>query len=137
MTGALAELLQIEELRSAITVAKGMDVVHISHDRPGGLGKLGQGQAPEEVSPIEPPVDVGHACFDETSELESMAALGNLDRAHFAGPIVDILKEMAVDRPQVDQIEITGRYALVNPLGDKATLDHVEAIGVHKTQLVS
>ena len=39
-------------------------------------------------------------------ELELLVALADLDRAQFAGPVVDVLEEMAVDRERVIEIEV-------------------------------
>ncbi len=48
-----------------------------------------------------------------------MAILGNFNPAHLAGPIVDILKEMTVDTPQMIEVEIAGGGSFDGPLNDK------------------
>jgi len=39
-------------------------------------------------------MDVRHAGLDELAELELLAALADLKRAQFAGPLVDVLEQV-------------------------------------------
>ena len=47
-------------------------------------------------------MDVRHAGLDELAELELLAAFADLDRAQLAGPVVDILKQVPMDRARND-----------------------------------
>ncbi|MDE2790229.1 MAG: hypothetical protein OXI81_07375 [Paracoccaceae bacterium] len=57
-------------------------------------------------------MDVRHAGFDEPPRLETTPALGDLDGADLARPGVDVLKQMAVDRLQVGEVEIARWHGL-------------------------
>jgi hypothetical protein len=98
MAGAFAKLLEIEELHAAIALAKGVDVIHVAHDFASGDSERLTRNAREIIRRDNAAMHIGHAAFDEASEHELAAALGDFHRADVSGPVVDILKKMAVDR---------------------------------------
>ena len=89
-----------------------MDVVDVADDHGGLFGEAGRGQSLQEAGSREAAVNVRHAGLDELAELELLAALADLDRAQFAGPVVDVLKEVAMDRAQMGEVEGATRNRL-------------------------
>lgn len=101
----LRQLFQIEELSSSVAVAKGVNMVDISHDPRRGPRELGVAQPPEKIHLLEAAVNIGHAGFDEPAKLKLAAALGDLHHPHLTSPIVDILEQMPVNGAKVVEIE--------------------------------
>ncbi|MEO8925858.1 MAG: hypothetical protein ABI306_01730 [Caulobacteraceae bacterium] len=75
VSGALRQPIEIEELGAPVAFAEGVDRVDITHDAPGG-GEVRAFESAEKIRLFEPPVNVGHAGFDEPPELKLAAALG-------------------------------------------------------------
>ena len=130
MTGLCGQLFEILQLGPTIAFAERMDVVHIAHDPASHGGEGGWVQAAQEVCPRQPPMDIGHAGLDEPAELELVAILGDLDRAKFTGPREEVLKQVAVDRAEMGEVEVACRGAFRDPLRDKLTFDRVETFRV-------
>ena len=59
-------------------------------------------------------------------ELELLMSLANLDRADFAGSLVDILKQMPVNGLKVRKIERPSGYTFSAALDDDAPFDRIE-----------
>ncbi|MGB8843942.1 MAG: hypothetical protein WCC64_23070 [Aliidongia sp.] len=137
MPGFRGQLFQIEELRAAIAFAKWVDVVHIAQDRSGRLGERGRTQAAKETRFLKPAVDIGHARFDEAAELELIAAFGDFDGPKLAGPVIEILEEMAVNGVEMRQVEASVRNALGDAFDDKAPLSHLQPRSINDAELVS
>ena len=57
-------------------------------------------------------MNVRHAGLDVLPELELLVALADLDGAQLAGPLVDVLKQMAMDRTEMREVEIAARHRL-------------------------
>jgi hypothetical protein len=70
---------------------------------------------------------IGHAGLDIAPELELAGPFGDLDDAQFAGPVIDILEEMAVDRAQMGEVDGAGGDVLASTLNDERTLDLVQS----------
>ncbi len=95
------QLFKILKLGAAVAFAERVNIVHVAHDRPRRLGEGASAQPPQEVRLLKPPVDVGHAGFDELAKLELAPVLGDLHGAEFAGPRVQVLKQVPVDGAKV------------------------------------
>jgi hypothetical protein len=126
VAGLLGELFQVQELGTAVAFSEGVDIVHVADDFARGGGEFIVLQVAEEFGLREAAMNVGHAGFDVLPELELMAALGDFDGADFAGPVVDILEQMAVNGLQVAKIEPAGRDALCYALRCKSALHGIE-----------
>lgn len=114
--GTLAKLLEVLKLGASIAFAEGVDVVHVTHDLPGGLSKSIGGCAAKKVCGFEAAMNICHAALDEGLGHEALATLADLDAAHLPGPIIDILEEVAMDRLEVLQVEVTFWNALRHSL---------------------
>ena len=122
MTGPLGKLFRVLELRAAVTFSKGMDMIHVAQYRSCTVGEPLGASAPEIPRRHDPAMYVRHARPDEPSRLKPTAALGDLDGANFARPFIDVLKQMAVDRPQMIEVEIARRHRFEKPLRDEPAL---------------
>ncbi len=131
-----ASLLQILQMGPSVTLSERVNVVDIADDLPRRLGELGAIQARKESPAFQPSVNIGHAGFDEFTKLEGVAVLGDLDRADLAGPTVNVLEEMSVDRPKVDQIEVAAGRTLSGSLCDEFPLQGLQPHGVPDTKAV-
>jgi hypothetical protein len=69
-------------------------------------------------------------------ELELLVALTDLDGAKLAGPIVDVLEQMAMDRAEVSKVEVAARHRLGRAVGDIETLDDQDH-GIDEAKAVS
>ena len=130
------ELVEVLQLGPPVPFSKRMDVVDIAENFAGRRGESGGFEMGEEIRRTEPFVDVRPADFDETAKLEQLAALGDLDGADFARPIVQVLKQVTVNSAEVVEIEITSGRALGYALGHNEPLDLIQTGGVLQTQLV-
>ena len=109
MTSIPGELIKIDKLGRAVAFTKGMDIVQIADELPRLSREITRLDAPKKVATKQTPVYVRHACFNELPGLELLLALGNLDLANVAGPLVNVLKKMAVNRLQMRQFEAAVR----------------------------
>jgi hypothetical protein len=137
MPGLRGQLFQIEELRAAIAFAERVDVVHIAQDRSGRLGERGRTQAPKEACFFKPAMNIGHARFDEAAELELIAAFRDFAGTKLAGPVIEILEKMAMNSPEMRQIEASARNALSDAFDDKPPLSHLQPHSINDAELVS
>ena len=117
----LRQLFKILQLGAAVAFAERVDVVHVAHDRAGGLGEGRAAPAAQEVRLLKPPMNVGHAGFYELAKLELVAGFGDLDGAQLARPGVQVLKEMPVDGAEMGQVKTARGRAFGDPLGDQPT----------------
>lgn len=131
------ELFQMDELHPAVAVAERVDVVDVADDFTGLTGEVVAGQSFKKAALDQAPVHVTHAGLDVPAELELRAALENLDGTYLSSPFVKILKQVAVDRFQVIEIEIAGRDTLTQTLRDKAAFRPIEIGDVADIQLVA
>ena len=130
VTGPPGELLQILELRPSVPFAKRMDMVHVAQDRSRARRERVRPRPPEIPRRHDPAVDIRHPGLNETPWLESAAALGDLDGAEFARPIVDILEKVAVNRLEMGEVELACRHGFEKPLGDELPFRRVQRPGV-------
>ena len=103
-----------------------------------GVGRpfCGAIQARKESRAFQSPVNIGHAGFDEITKLEGVAVLGDLDGADLPGPTVNVLEEMSVDHPKVDQIEVAAGRTLSGSLYDEFPLQGLQPHRVPDTKAV-
>jgi hypothetical protein len=71
-------------------------------------------------------MNIGHAGFDKPVELKLVTALGDLDGPQLTGPAEDVLKEVAVDRAEVSEVEDAGRNAFTDALNHQPSLNQIE-----------
>ncbi len=116
--------------------AKRVDVVHVSDDLTRTFREVLARQPYEMPACPYAPMHVGHSGFDISTKLELVPALGDLDGAKLARPVVDILEQMAVDGPKVLQVDVTIRNSFTRTLCDKLALDAVELIRFADSLLV-
>jgi hypothetical protein len=50
-------------------------------------------------------VNIRHPGRDILPELKLLVAFADLDRAQLTGPVVDVLKQVAMDRPEMSKVE--------------------------------
>jgi len=136
MTGLLGQPLEVEKLRATVPFAEGVDIVHVTHDRPYRGRELRAAQASQKIGSLYALVNVLHPGVDEPVELELMTALGNLHRPNLPGPVVDILEQLPMDGAQVHKVKAAGRDALSSPLRDQQPLHAVELTCIGETQLI-
>jgi hypothetical protein len=58
MARLFGQLFQIESLGPAFSLAEGMDVIHVSHDRAGSFGKCRRLKASQKISVFKSPIDI-------------------------------------------------------------------------------
>jgi|SRR5579862_5613591 len=137
MTGLLGQLFEIMELRTSVAFAERMDVVHVTNDLSGRFGEVGVTQAVKKLCLDETTVDVRHAGFNVSSELEPVSALCQLNGTKLARPLVHILKQMAVNGAKVGEVEAAPRNALPGPLHDEFAFRVVKLLRVSDAEFVS
>jgi hypothetical protein len=133
----LAKPLQMEQLRAAVALAKGADVIRVAHHRRREGGEIVARQALETLLGEDAAVDVGHACFDVAAKHEPMIALGDSDETDFAGPVVNILEQTAVDGAQVIEVEIAAGNPMRGAVGREESFGFLQRSGVFQSELVS
>ena len=69
--------------------------------------------------------------------LETTPALGDLDGADLARPSVDVLEQVAMDRLEVDEVEIARRHGLNKASGDEPAFRRLQRLGVPDVQPVA
>lgn len=122
MAGLRGELLEILQLGAAVSFTERVDVVDVADDDGRLFREVGWRQVPQDVAANEAAVNVSHSGLDVLPELELLFALADLDGAQFAGPVIDVLEQMAMDRAQMGQIERSARYSPSAPQNDKGPL---------------
>ncbi len=127
MSRLLGQEAEILKLSSPVAFAKGVHIVHVAHDRAGGRGELPAAEVAEKAGLFQPPVNIGHAGLDELAKLELTSTLVDLDGAKLPRPVVGVLKEMAMDGPQVAEIKAARGDCFGHPLGDRLALDIIQA----------
>ena len=110
MWPARGKLLQKLELRPPIALVERVDMVDAAQHRTCAFGEPVRPRSPEIPCRHDAAVNVRHAGGDEPSRLKPALALGDVDGAELARPFVDVLEQVAVDRPQVVEVEIMGNY---------------------------
>jgi hypothetical protein len=130
MAGLLGQLFKIVGLRAPISFTERVDMVHVADDPPCLGSEFPAAEASKEAHAREAARDIAHARLDKASELELIPALGDFDCPNFAGPIVDILEQMPMDRTEVVKIETARRDAFRGALNDKSSLDPVQPFRV-------
>lgn len=131
------ELFKIVKLNAAISFAEGMNIVHVPQ-YPGRFSRKRLViEACEKSGGRQPAVNIGHSGFDILAELELLAAFVEFDGADFTGPIVDVLKQVAVNRFQMLKVESSRRDTFGGALRDKEALDMVEFGLAADSELVS
>jgi hypothetical protein len=136
MAGLLSQLLEIEQLTTAVPFAERMHIVDVTNDFAGGQRKSREAQATQEIAKGKPAMDIAHTGFNEAAELKLVSALGDLDAAQHASPIKDILKQVPVDGLQMQQIEVPGGDAFTDPLRNQGTFEGFELSLVSESRLV-
>ncbi len=137
MAGRFGKQFEILELNAAVSLAKRVDVVHISDD-PTGFGRKGRPiERLQIIAALKPPMDVGHTGFDVSAKLKLLPAFRELDAAKFARPFKDVPKQMTMNGAQVSEVEPAGWHAFRDALRNKEALHAVELRRIGKTKLVS
>ena len=136
MAGLRGQLLEIEQLATAIPLPEGMHIVDVADNFTGGRREGRAAQAAEEIPCGKPAVDIAHAGFNEAAELKPVSTFCDLDGAQFAGPVKDILKQVPVDGLQMQKIKVAGRDAFTDPLRHQDTFGSLELSLVSDSQLV-
>ena len=130
MTRLLGQLFEILKLGAAIALPERVNIVDVAQNRARCPGERAGAQVSQEPSLLEAPVNVRHSGFDELAKLKLVAVLGDLDGAQLARPIVDVLKQVSMDRAEVGKVETASGNAFGDALGDKFALSIVEACAV-------
>ena len=112
-------------------------MVDVAEDRAGGCGERVRPPPPEILGPHDAAVDICHARPDKAFRLEPAAALGYLDRAKFARPLVDVLEQVAVNGAQMGKVEVAARNGFEKPLGDELPFRCLQRAGIPDVQLVA
>ena len=81
-------------------------------------------------------MDVCHSSLDVAPELELVPALVDFDRAQFSGPLIDILKQVAVDSPEMCEIECAAWHTASCPLDHETPLDSVQSLRIGNSKKV-
>lgn len=136
MASLIRELFEIKKLGTSVALSEEMNVIQVADDRADGLHEFVKTQATQEIFTLQPPVNIVHARHNETLKLELMTALGNLYRAQFARPYINILEKVAVNGSKVGQIECTARHALFDGLVHQFPLMIVEQGRIANVQSV-
>ncbi len=126
VAGLLGQLLEILQLRAAVALTERMDVVDVAKNDGGLLRKARSRQACEKSRPHQPTMDIAHAGLNILPELELLGIFADLDRAQFAGPIVDILEQMAMNGLQMSKIEGAAWNAFSASLDNEASFVSIE-----------
>ncbi len=137
VAGLRAKLAQVLGLDTAVAFAKRVDVVHVAKNVTCGGREVLTAQAAEKIGRLKPPMNIGHAGFNEPAELELVAVLGDLDAADLARPFVDILEQMMVDGTQVRQVEMAGRRTFPQPLNHQPSFKNLKLGGIPDAGSVS
>ena len=137
MTRPCGKLPEILQLRSAIAFAEGVDIVHIPDDLPGPRREVGSGETFERRALHDLAMHVVHTGLDVLPELKLAPSLGHLHGADLPGPVVDVLKQMEVDGPQVSEVEIPAWHALNGPLCHQTALHTIKGSRGPDVQLIS
>ena len=137
MPGLFSQLLEILCLRSTIPFAKWMDVVDVADNDPCLTGKLASGQTLEKSSAREPAVDIRHPGWDVLTELELASAFGDFDGAQLPRPVIDILKEVAMDGTKMGQVEWADRHAFSDSVAHQTTLNSIKLAGVANAEAIT
>ncbi len=82
-----------------------MDVINVTHDNSGFARKFARGQALEKPGVDQPAVNVRHSGRNVLTELELISTFEDFDCTKLAGPVVNILEQVAMDGAQVGQVE--------------------------------
>ena len=131
-----SKLLQILQLGAAVPFAKGMNIIDIAHDLACLAGEFLCAQPSQIVGGNNPPVNIRHAGCYEALELELVFAFRNFDRAHFAGPVINVLEEMLVDRAKMREIKIAGGNPFAGALYYEPPFHCIEPNSVDDAELV-
>ena len=70
----------------------------------------------QHVARDQPAMNVSHARFNVADELKPRSALAHIDGANLPGPVIDVLEQMAVDGPQMCEVEFAFGNALCSAL---------------------
>ncbi len=82
-------------------------------------------------------MNVGHAGFDILPELKLVTAFGQFNGTKLACPVINVLKQVTMDMPQMGEVELSGRNALAGALYDQLSLGVIETLAIGDVQLVS
>ncbi len=129
VAGLFGQLFENEKLRAAVALAERMDVVHVAKDSGRGFGEPSFVQTVQEIVFSKPPMDIRHSGFDMPAKLELASPLGDLDRANFPGPIIDILEEMPVNGAKMGEVETADGNAFGRACDRQPTLNNVQLVG--------
>src|SRR3954454_23510232 len=91
------QLLEILRLRAAVALAKGMDVVHITDNDAGLAREFIRAETLQEFGLCPTAMHVVHSSLNVAPELKLMAPFADLDSAQLACPIVQVLKQVAMN----------------------------------------
>lgn len=105
-SGAAFREKEVEELAggAAVTLTEGMGKVRVVVQVRDGASELSFGNIPEPVEPVDLSSYMGHRLADAARGTEGLAAFLDADCPHITRPDVHVLKELTVNRAQVQQI---------------------------------
>jgi hypothetical protein len=81
-------------------------------------------------------VDICHSGLDVAPKLELVPTLVDFDRSQLACPFIDVLKQVAVDSPEMCEIECAAWHAASCPLDDETPLDSVQSLRIGNSKKV-
>ena len=131
------QLLEILRLRPAVALAKRMDVIDITDDDAGLAREFIRAPALQEFSLHQTARHVVHSSLNVASELKLMAAFADLDRAQLACPIVDVLKQVAVNGAEMSKIERPDGYTFRNSISHQAALDSIKPSRIRNAKAIT
>ena len=117
MAGFQPEFAHELALDSPVAFAEGMSCIEFAEIVSRSLGKLIRAQALQVFLARQLSKRLLERGFEEIGEPEEMPALGDVHCPELAGPLVDILEDVPMDRFQVLDVEGSRRWS-VDQLGN-------------------
>ena len=104
----MAEKVQEAELCAAVALAKGVDNVELGQEIGGEGDEFVRGCSPPIRWSVQAIEQLSQLLIDVGGQTEEIPALGRLHGPRRSRPLIHILEEMAMDGPEVLNIEIAG-----------------------------
>ncbi|WP_433994158.1 hypothetical protein [Bradyrhizobium japonicum] len=124
------------QLGTAIALAERMNDVEFGEEVGRLLSELLHLQPGQKFVFLQLPEQQVRLIFDAFRKSERVPALGHANGSDLPGPVVDVLKQVPVNRLEMREIQITGREFFIGPGVAYFRFECVELIGVGKIELV-